>query len=79
MNIKHKLKDEIKAVGLTTLYFATWIGVLVVLKQLVLEEYRIQFNGLSMALVGALILAKVVLVLEHVPLGGWIRTRPAAV
>jgi hypothetical protein len=28
-------------------------------------------------LVGALVLAKVVLVLEHVPLGAWIRTRPA--
>ena len=54
-----------------------WIGGLVVLKQLVLEEYQIQFNGLSLALIGALVLAKVVLVLEHVPLGGWIRTRPA--
>jgi len=30
-----------------------------------------------MVLVGSLILAKVVLVLEHVPLGAWIRNRPA--
>ena len=28
-------------------------------------------------MVGALVLAKVVLVLEHVPLGAWLRTRPA--
>ena len=77
MGLKQKLKDEIKAVGTATLYFAVWIGVLVILKQLVLEEYHIQFNGLSLAIVGALILAKVVLVLEHVPLGGWTRTRPA--
>jgi len=71
------LKDEIKAVASATFYFAVWIGVLVIIKHLVLEEYQIQFNGLSLALVGALILAKVVLVLEHVPLGAWTRNRPA--
>lgn len=32
-----------------------------------------------MAVVGAVILAKVVLVLEHVPLGAWLRRRPAVV
>jgi hypothetical protein len=30
-----------------------------------------------MALIGALVLSKVVLVLEHVPLGEWIRRQPA--
>jgi hypothetical protein len=53
-----------------------WIGVLVALKGLVLAEYRIEFHGLSVALVGALVLAKVALVLE---LGASIRTRPALV
>jgi hypothetical protein len=77
MSLRQKLKNEIKAVALATLYFATWIGVLVVLKELALAEYRIEFHGLSLALVGALVLAKVVLVLEHVPLGAWIRTQPA--
>ena len=76
MSIKQILKDEIKAVAMATFYFAVWIGVLVVIKQLVLEEYRIEFHGLSLVIVGALVLAKVVLVLEHVPLGAWIRTRP---
>ena len=77
MSFKQKLRDEIKAVALATLYFAVWIGVLMVLKKLILAEYRIEFNGLSLALVGALVLAKVVLVLEHVPLAGWTRNRPA--
>jgi hypothetical protein len=53
------------------------VGALVLLKGLVLAEYRIGFDGLSGAAVGVLILAKVVLVLEHVPLGEWVRTRPA--
>lgn len=79
MSLRQKLKREIKAVALATLYFATWIGVLMVLKVLVLEEYRIEFHAWSLVLFGALVLAKVVLVLEHVPLGAWIRTRPALI
>jgi len=77
MNARQKLKDEIKAVGMASLYFAVWIGVLVFLKQLLLAEYQIEFHGLSLAVIGALVLAKVVLVLEHVPLGARIRTQPA--
>jgi hypothetical protein len=72
-----KLKNEIRAVALAALYFGTWIGVLIIVKELVLAEYGIEFRGLSLAQVGALVLAKVVLVLEHVPLRAWIRTRPA--
>ncbi len=79
MSFRQKLKDEIKAVALVTCYFSVWLGVLVLLKKLILAEYRIEFNGLSLALIGALVLAKVVLVLEHVPLGRWIRTRPALI
>jgi hypothetical protein len=77
MSLWQKLKKEIKVVALAAFYFATWIGVLIILKELVLAEYRIEFRGLSLAVVGALVLAKVVLVLEHVPFGAWIRTRPA--
>jgi hypothetical protein len=79
MSWRLKLEEEVKSVAWAALYFATWIGTLIVLKELVLAEYRIAFYGLSMAVVGALVLAKVVLVLEHVPLGEWIRTRPALV
>ena len=79
MSFGQKLKNEIKTVALAALYFAVWIGVLVTLKQLLLAEYKIQFNGLSIALVGALVLAKVVLVLEHVPLGAWTRRKPALI
>lgn len=79
LSLQQKLRDEIKAVALVTLYFAIWIGTLMLLKTLVLAEYRIAFHGWSLALVGALILAKVVLVLEHVPLGVWVRNRPALV
>lgn len=72
-----KLINELKVVAVTTLYFAAWIGVLMVLKTLILEEYGIAFREVSAVLIGALILAKVVLVLEHVSLGAWTRTQPA--
>ncbi len=77
MGIAQKLKHEIAAVIALTLYFGCWLGTLVLLKFLVLKEYQIAFHGLSVALVGALVLAKVVLVLEHVSLGDWVRARPA--
>jgi len=68
---------EIKAVGIAALYFGCWIGMLLLIKFLVLAEYRIAFTGWSMIVVGALILSKVVLVLEHVSLGAWVHARPA--
>ncbi len=77
MSLTSKLKHELKAVGIAMLYFGAWIGALLLVKQLVLAEYAIAFRHYSLALVGALILSKVVLILEHVPLGAWVRTRPA--
>jgi len=72
-----KLKHELEELGLAGLYFFLWIGLLVAIKKLVLAEYQIEFVGLSAALIGALVLAKVVLILEHVPLGPLTRNRPA--
>lgn len=77
MSLKQKLKDEIKAIGVAALYFGCWIGALLLLKSLVLAEYKIAFHGWSVAVVGALVLSKVVLILEHVSLGAWVRARPA--
>lgn len=77
MSVRETLLNELKALCLASAYFGTWIGVMLLLKQLILAEYRIAFHGLSLAVVGTLVLAKVVLVLEHVPIGRWTRTRPA--
>ncbi|MCU0598201.1 MAG: hypothetical protein MUE70_02955 [Desulfobacterales bacterium] len=79
MSFKQKAKEEFKSMFLATLYFSVWLGVLIVLKELILIEYQIHFHGLTIALVGALILAKVVLVLEHFQMGAWVRKRPALV
>ncbi len=77
MNLVDRLKEEIASVVALTIYFGCWIGVLVLLKYLVLAEYQIAANDLAVALVGAVILAKVVLVLEHFQLGNRIQMLPA--
>jgi|SRR5882672_330440 len=76
---RQKVLHEIKVVGLVTLYFAFCFGILMLLKRLILAEYQIGFRGLSMALIGALVCAKVVVILEKVPLGSWIERHTAAV
>ena len=79
MSLQEKAKHELKAIALVTLFFAAWLGVLMGLKVLILEDYQIRFGSISAVLIGALILAKVVLILEHVPLGEWLRNQPALV
>jgi hypothetical protein len=79
MSAGSKLRKELKELSLAMLYFAAWIGLLVMLKALILAEYQIEFRQWSAILVGALVLGKVVLILEHVPLGGWIERQPAIV
>lgn len=77
MSAASKLKEELKSVALYTLFFAAWFAMFILLKTLILAEYEIRFSGLSAAFIGALILAKVVLLLEHVSLGEAIARRPA--
>jgi hypothetical protein len=79
MNLAAKLKHELKAVALATLFFGAWIGALILLKTLVLEEYAVSFTGWSKVLAGALILGKVALILENVPLGTRVQSAPAGV
>ncbi len=77
LSTKDKLIKELKAILLVTLYFLTWFGALMVIKVLILHEYKIEFYGASIVFVGALIAAKAVLILEHVPLG--VNNKPAIV
>lgn len=77
MGVKQKLMHEIKSIVVAALYFGCWLAILLVIKQLVLAEYHIEFKGISKALIGALVLSKVVLILEHVSLGAWVRRQPA--
>lgn len=62
-------KHELKQVGLVTLYFIFCFAVILTLKKLFLAEYAIEFYALSAVIVGALVAGKIVVVLDHTPLG----------
>jgi hypothetical protein len=77
MKLIAKLKQKLREIAVTAAYFAAWIGILILLKTLVLQEYQIGFSGWSKVLIGALLLAKIVRWLDHIKLGGWARQQPA--
>jgi hypothetical protein len=77
MSFRDKLKHEIQSVLVATLYFAVCFLGMVLVKTLILAEYHIEFSGMLEALIGAAVVGKVVLVLEHVSLGSWVRSHPA--
>jgi len=79
MSFKQTALREIKTLGLLTLYFAFWFGMMILVRRLILAKYEIEVRGVSLALIGAITVAKVVLVMEHVSLGRWVSRRPVAV
>ena len=74
-----KIVEEIKAIARTTGYFATVFIVMMVMKKLYLKDYNIEFAGLSQAIIGSLIMAKVILLMELISLGSWVQRQPAIV
>ena len=79
MTKSEKLKHDLKSLAVAFIYFAVWVGALFVIKKLVIEEYEILFTGLTLALLGALVLSKVVLLMEPISLGKWMQRQPALV
>ena len=79
MSAKEKLVHELKALGLITLYFAFWVGSILLVEKLMLAQYGIRFNALALALIGTILLSKVVLLMEHVPVEAWVPNQPTVV
>jgi hypothetical protein len=69
MSLLTSAKHELKEIGLVTLYFMLCFAVILTLKKLFLAEYAIEFYALSAVVIGALVAGKVVVVLDHTPLG----------
>lgn len=69
MNFVQKLKKEIIEILLVTAYFLLCFGILIIIKKLTLGQVKIEYYGFSAALIGALIMSKVVIILDKTPLG----------
>jgi hypothetical protein len=79
MKILHKIFEEIKIVLRTATYFAIVFILLMVMKKLYLKDYDIEFYGMSQAIIGALIMSKVVLLMEMISFGKWVLHQPPIV
>ena len=64
-----RLVREFKQVGLVTLYFLICFALVLTLKKLFLAQYDLEFYGISAAIVGALVVGKVVVLLDHTRIG----------
>ncbi len=62
-----KIKHEVLEVIPPTVFFFIAIGLLILTKRLMLKQYGIEFSDFGAAIVGALIIAKVVLIADYFP------------
>jgi hypothetical protein len=62
-----KIKHEFLAIIPPTLFFFVAIGLLILTKRLMLQQYGIQFSDFGAVVIGALIIGKVVLIVDHLP------------
>jgi hypothetical protein len=64
-----RLKHEIRQIGLVTLYFLFCFGVVAILKKLMLAAYAIEVPALFTAVVFALVVGKVVVIMDKTRAG----------
>ena len=79
MKILKKILEEIKVILRTATYFAIVFILMMVMKKLYLEDYDIEFTGLSQAIIGALVMSKVIILMELISLGPWVQRQPPIV
>ena len=79
MKILKKIVEEIKIILRTATYFAIVFVLMMVMKKLYLKDYDIEFTGLSQAIIGALVMAKVIILMELISLGPWVQRQPPIV
>ena len=79
MTVLERIRHEVREIGLVTLYFLAFFLFFLTLKKLILDEYDIALSILGTAVVGALIVAKVVVVLGKTSFGSGFRSQPAIV
>jgi hypothetical protein len=79
MKILKKIFHEIIVVTRTASYFALVFILMMVMKKLNLKDYNIEFSGISQAIIGALIMSKVIILMQLISLGNWIKRQPPIV
>ena len=73
INLKERAKDQIRNFTLIFVYLWVVFGLLAVHELIVLSQHQIDYRFHGLAVVNALVFAKVMLVAEDLHLGRWIR------
>jgi len=68
MRLTSWLKYELTRSLWVSLYFFLCLAIIITLKKLFLAQYRIEYYGISLVIVGSLIAGKVVPLLDHISL-----------
>lgn len=74
MSVADRVRHEVREIGLVTGYFLLWFLLFLTLKKLVLAEYQIHVSVVGTAVVGALVIAKIVVLLENTPIAAGFRS-----
>ena len=74
MTIAERIRHEVREIALVTLYFLGCFLFFLLLKKLFLEEYHLEITIFHTALIGALVVAKVVVLLEKTSFGNQFRS-----
>ena len=79
MSAFKKILKEIRIILRTATYFAVVFILMMVMKKLDLKDYDIEFTGLSQAIIGALIMSKVIILMDLIKPGKWVEKQPPIV
>jgi hypothetical protein len=76
MGLKKKIFSEFKTYWVNVLYIALFFTIFTSYKRLILAHYQIVYGEYGISLIKALVLAKIILVAEHLHLGRGLENRP---
>jgi hypothetical protein len=74
VTVGERIRHEVREIGLVTLYFLTCFLFFLSLKKLSLAQYDVEIKVFHQALIGALVVAKVVVLLEKTSFGSRFRS-----
>jgi hypothetical protein len=74
VTVGERIRREVREIAFVTLYFLSCFLFFLLLKKLFLEEYHLEITIFHTALIGALVVAKVVVLLEKTSFGSRFRS-----
>jgi hypothetical protein len=74
VSIVERVRHELREIGLVTVFFLLWFLTFLTLKKLVLAHYEIGVAVLGTAAISALVVAKVVVILDKTPMARGFRS-----